>query len=138
MKIIEGMVLAGLCLLAVVDIKEKRIPVVPVALAGSLLAWYQLWQGTGIWELLAGILPGLLLLFLSVCTRGGIGAGDGWVLCVLGIAAGVQKTVTVLGTALVLEAVIAAFLLAVKKAGRKTELPFLPCVLTGYLVVLFW
>ncbi|MBO5353756.1 MAG: prepilin peptidase [Lachnospiraceae bacterium] len=136
MNVMEGMVLAGLFLLALVDIKEKMIPVIPVMAAGGLLMVYQLWQGKGIWEVLAGLLPGLLLLLLSFCTRGGIGSGDGGVLCVLGTACGVQETVAVLGLAFVLEAVIAAGLLVMRRAGRKTELPFLPCVLAGYIVVL--
>ncbi len=138
MNVMEGIVLAGLLLLALVDVKEKMIPVFPVAVAGCLLVVYQLWQGRSVLELLSGILPGLLLLFLSFCTRGGIGTGDGLVLCVLGIAFGAEQTVAVLGLAFVLEAVTAMLLLVFRKAGRKTELPFLPCVLVGYVTALLW
>lgn len=138
MNVVEGIILAGLILLAFLDIKKREIPVVPVVAAGVMLVVYRLCTGAGTGIIAVGLLPGLVMMFLSFCTRGGIGVGDGLVLCVLGVGCGVEQAVAVLGLAFVLAALTAAILLATGKAGRKTEFPFLPCVLAGYIIGLLW
>lgn len=138
MNIAEGIALGCLAGLSIYDLKTKRIVIKAVALLGIVVLVYRLCTGTGVLELAAGLVPGAGLLFVAFCTKESIGIGDGMVLCVLGLFCGLRKTMGVLGMALVFCAALAMVLLVLKRAGRKTELPFLPCLFAGYLLCLLW
>lgn len=138
MEVAEIVMSGCLAVLAGIDLKRKQVPVCPVALLGIAGVGFRIWNETGIWELFLGTVPGILLLVLSVCSRESIGIGDGLVLLVLGIFCGISTAVAVLGMALVLAAVLAMVLLTTGKAGRKTELPFIPCLCGSYLLCVLW
>lgn len=138
MSITEWIVLGVLAGFSVYDLKWKKVVVWAVLLSGVFVLVYRIVSGAGISELLAGLVPGLVLLLVSRCTRESIGIGDGLVLCVLGLFCGLRQVLAVLGMALVLSAALAMVLLVLKKAGRKTELPFLPCLFAGYLLCVLW
>ena len=138
MKLSELVVLLCLAVLAGIDLKIRKIPVLPVLFLGLFSVGFRLWAGIGLWELAAGMIPGVILLGLAVCTGESIGIGDGLVLLVLGGFAGIVRTVAVLGVALVLAAALSVCLLLLKKVKRKTELPFLPCLCGGYLLCMLW
>lgn len=138
MEIAEGIMLGVLAGFSVYDLKTRKVPLTAVAAAGVAALVYRLCVKTGILELAAGLVPGLLLLLLAYVTKESIGTGDGLLLCVVGVFCGLTGTLAVLGTALVLAAGVAAVLLISKRAGRKTELPFLPCLCAGYLLQLLW
>ena len=134
MEIAEWVVLFFMVVLAGIDLKTKQVPVLMVILLGVGCAIYRLWVGTGFWEMAAGAIPGALLLAIAVCSGESIGIGDGLVLFVLGVFCGASQAVAMLGMALFLVAVLAGVLLIIRRAGRKTELPFLPCLAGGYLL----
>jgi len=136
MSVIDAVVLGNLAILGWIDIKKKMIPVVPVAVAGSVLLLYRFWEGCTFFEVAAGLVPGAVLLLLAFCTRESIGTGDGLVFCMIGAGCGLENTVAVLGFALVCSALLAIVLLVLRKVRRKTVLPFLPCVFTGYVISL--
>lgn len=138
MSIPELVILSGLAGLSVIDLRIKRIPVYGVVLLGIIALAFRLLAGVGIWTLAVGVLPGAFLVLLAYATRESIGIGDGLVTCAMGIFCGIRQTVAVLGMALLLSAVLAMVLLVLKRAGRKTELPFLPCLCSGYLLCLLW
>lgn len=138
MNIAEWVALGSLGLLSVVDLKARKIPLLPVIILGMLAVVYRLWVGTSLFDMAAGVLPGCILLLLAMLTRESIGYGDGAVLVVLGLFCGVKQTVAAFGMALVLAALLAMILLVLKRVGRKTELPFLPCLCSGYVLCLLW
>ena len=138
MEIAEGVVLVCMAVLAGIDLKTKHVPVLLVALLGAGAVIYRFWTGAGIWEMAAGAIPGALLLVTAICSRESIGIGDGLVLFVLGVFSGALQAVAVLGMALFLAAVMAGILLIIRRAGRKTELPFLPCLGGSYLLCVLW
>lgn len=123
---------------AVYDIKTKTIPVAAVVVAVIAALIYRLCTGTGIMELAVGLVPGAFVLVLAFVTRESIGAGDGLVLCMLGLFCGWRQCLAVFGMALVLSAVLAMVLVVCRRAGRKTELPFLPSLFGGYLLFYLW
>ena len=96
------------------------------------------YTGTGVMELAMGLVPGAFVLVLAFVTRESIGAGDGLVLCMLGLFCGWRQCLAVFGMALVLSAVLAMVLVVCRRAGRKTELPFLPSLFGGYLLFCLW
>ena len=71
----------------------------------------------------------------SACLSGeALGVGDGLVLFALGMGYQADKILVMLFVALVLAAVVSVVLLLLKKAGRKSEIPFLPFLFLGWLV----
>ena len=95
-------------------------------LSTEALLWKQLW----------GILPGICVWILSHVTRGAIGRGDGYLLCVSGLALGVEANVAILFYGLLAAGLSSAVLLALRKVKRKTKLPFVPFLCGGYLILL--
>lgn len=81
-----------------------------------------------------GILPGLLLGAAAYITRQAVGYGDGAALMVCGIYDGFQGSILTLTGALFFSAAAALYFVAVKKAGLKKEIPFVPCLLGGYVL----
>lgn len=138
MGITEYVVLLCLATLAAIDLRIRKIPVLPVLFLGLFGVSFRLCTGGTFWELAAGVMPGVFLLALAVCTRESVGIGDGLVLLALGGFIGVARAVAVLGMALLLAAALSLWLLLWKKAKRKTELPFLPCLCGGYLLCVLW
>ncbi len=134
----EIIVLGSLLVLSAMDLRRKQIPLMPVLLLGVAAVIFRLCSGVAWIEVVAGTIPGLILIVLAFCTRESIGYGDGAVLCALGLFCGSKKSIAVLGMALVLASILAIMLLVMKKVGRKTELPFLPCLCSGYLLCLLW
>ena len=128
-------VLAGF---SVYDLKWKKINVIAIAVFAAVTLVYRICAGTEILELLLGLVPGICVSVAAVVTKESIGMGDGLVVCVLGIFGGLKPALAVLGMALLLSAMLAMILLVSKKAGKKTELPFLPCLSAGYLLYLLW
>lgn len=83
-------------------------------------------------DLIVSVIPGLLLMFLSVLGRGSIGTGDGIIILVLGLLMGCRTTMVILLTGLFLSAGWSVVLLIRKKAGRSSRIPMIPFILTGY------
>jgi len=133
MTVEDGVVFVILTGLALFDIKKKQVCLTILLPLGAVALFWRLFQGTPVPELLSGLLPGTGSLLLSYVTKESIGRGDGWVLCILGLFCGWKITLAVFCTALFFAAVWAMVLLVWKKAGRKTELPFLPCISLGFL-----
>ena len=85
-------------------------------------------------SVLVGMIPGICLLLISYLT-GLMGYGDGIVMTALGGCLGIQKAVLVLSTALFLTAICSVVLLLIRKVRRGSQLPFLPFLTLGWLLV---
>ncbi len=119
------------------DLRKHRISILLTAgifLAAVIL---RIWRGEYT-ALAAGILPGVLLLGLSWITKESLGYGDGLVQSVLGALLGWKKALEILLGAFFLAAIFSAAALAAHRLGRKSELPFLPFILSAYLVLLIF
>lgn len=132
--LIHGLVIALLIWNAWQDCRKKEI--VPVSLwiflaAGLLVNMVYAYQSPA--SLLGGMLTGGGILILSHLSKGAVGRGDGYLLCVTGVYLGTAETLALLLGALFLCAVWSLLLLALKRAGRKTEIPFVPFLLAAYL-----
>lgn len=130
-------VLLFLALLSAQDIKEKQISVKKVIGSGALALICRIMPGNG--QAAAGIigslLPGLFLILLAVVSKEKIGAGDGMTVMVLGLWLGGWQTLWILCIAIMLAGIFAAVCL-VKK--RKEPIPFIPFLLLGMEVLLFY
>lgn len=134
----EWIMLAVLAGFAVYDMKTKSVSLIAVAVFAVGVLIYRLFAGTGMAELAAGLIPGLLVVMLAFVTKESIGIGDGLMLCVLGMFCGWRRCLAAFGLALVISAVFAMVLLVCRRAGRKTEIPFLPGLFGGFFICCLW
>lgn len=86
------------------------------------------------WQNLWGVLPGAGILALSLMLKGSIGKGDGYLLCISGLALGLKQNLSILFYALFLAGGTAAVLLGLGKVKRDTKLPFVPFLLGGFVL----
>lgn len=122
----------GLGALAIIDIRNKKIPVWFVVTFSSVLFAIRLLDGIVWGEWICGLIVGFVVLILAIGTKEKIGIGDGFVLCALGIGYRLEEMISMVGISLFLIAICAIVLLLLKKANKKTELPFLPYLFIGY------
>lgn len=137
---IGGMALLGsmLCVSAWTDFKRKQVSMLVLggfAVAGIL--WQMLLKQESFLLLAAGSLIGFIVLGVSRLTKGGIGAGDGWILCVTGVYLGFYENMQLFFIALVLSAIAGMGLIVLRKADRKTEMAFVPFLLAAYVGLIF-
>ena len=85
--------------------------------------------------MIGGSLIGFIIMGISILTKGGIGLGDGGLLCVMGLYVGFYKNLEIFLLALLMASICGIVLLLIKKADRKTELPFVPFLTIAYIIV---
>lgn len=130
-KILIGIVLAGI---SVEDYKKRSVSLLKIMLmvfigiAGILIFdCYTIPMG------ILGLLPGLSIIGISYVSRGKIGLGDGLVLCALGFFVGINHVFIMLISALFIAAFFSAGMLLCKRFAWKSEMPFIPFILMGYI-----
>jgi leader peptidase (prepilin peptidase)/N-methyltransferase len=133
--------------LALIDLDTKRLPnviVVPSLLAGiALLGAAAVVRGD--LAALAGALLGgaglfVLYLILAIVSRGGMGMGDVKLAAVLGLYLGFLGWGNLLVgafAAFVFGGVFGLALMLIRRAGRKTQIPFGPWMIAGTWVGVF-
>lgn len=132
-----GFTALWLLVLAVLDIKERHVPVWMIALGGTLAAAtsaVSIWQGTmqgG--ELLWSIAPGAIMLAVVIFTKQA-GWADGAVLVAVGLLTGSHACVFSFALSMFLIPAVSLPLLVLRKVRKNTRLPYLPFLCTGYLV----
>lgn len=120
------------------DIKYKKICVswlLYFMLAS--IGYHLFFQQQSFFEICIGMIPGLLLLLLSVVSHGGIGEGDGILLLALGIDLGVEAAVQMLLCASAFAALYALFIYLYEKKSRNAQIPFVPFLFLAFATELF-
>lgn len=126
----------GLCSLE--DYRKKEICISPVILFGIVgLLMHLHYQNLSIYNLLAGIGVGLLLLVISKITGGRIGEGDGLVLMASGIYLGFWENTRLFLHGLLICGICSLFLLVFKKKKGTDEIPFIPFLLVAYMEMIW-
>ena len=121
-------------LLSIWDVRCKEIPVKPL-LAGLFAGLvYGVWREDG-WLLLMGIIPGVLLIFMSFLTKEKVGYGDGIMVIVLGLVLGWPDSLVVYMIAQFGVLLFAIALMAAKRMPGDTQIPFAPFLAAGVLIM---
>lgn len=115
------------------DIRRRQISLWFTGIFALLGLGNAIWEGRSSLWFLFPVGVGIGLLALSVVTGGALGMGDAWIVAALGIVLKPEEFAATLSIGLFLAAVWAAILLAVFGKSRKTEFPFVPFLLLGYL-----
>ena len=124
--------ITGMILLSIADIRERKIPVIYLAAFCMASSIYTLFFGTtGRDSFFFSLLPGFFLRAVSLCTREGIGYGDGWTVMALGLLTGADSCFAAVCAGLVLTALCSLSLLALHKVSGKSRIPFLPFLTIG-------
>lgn len=116
------------------DIKTHQISVVFVSLMGILgIITYLPFAKLESLSIAFGMTIGLGVLIISFFTRQQIGYGDGLILIVTGILLGFRNNMALFLGALIYSAMVGLSLLVIRKADKKTELPFVPFMFLSLL-----
>lgn len=126
-----------LCMLAVVDIRKRSLPLWLLGIGAVLALTYQ-WIArevpTVLW--LSGAAVGIGFLIISKVTEEAVGYGDGLLIGVLGIYLGIWELFCLLVTAFFLAALYAAIIMMRRKFRKKASFPFVPFLGAAYVIVL--
>ena len=132
-------IIVFLVLCSIQDIREKRLSVKMLVVAGLLFLGMSLvFEEMPIEKRLHNILPGMITFLLAFLTKEQIGYGDAACLVVLGIMVSAGSLFGAVMIGLILLSICSMILLAGKKADRKTTLPFLPFLSAGMLWQIIW
>lgn len=124
-------------ILAVVDLRWKKVPVWMLAAGGMLVTIVSFighenarLAGMG-W--LWGLMPGALFLLLWAVTKKA-GLADGLVLLVMGLTLDFSECIVSFILSLFVMSAVSLFLLAGHRVRKDTKLPYLPFLWMGYVL----
>lgn len=116
------------------DIKQKKIWL-PWLAVFFLEAVVLMFIGVSSWRVcLVGMIPGVLLIIISLISQGAIGLGDGYLVCVIGSLTGLERVMIILTGAMLISAATGMFLIIFRHWGRKSTLPFVPFLLIAFIL----
>ncbi|HEY4624307.1 MAG TPA: A24 family peptidase, partial [Solibacillus sp.] len=127
-------------IITVSDINYMLIPdkvllfFLPLLIIGRIISPLTPW-----WDGVLGAVIGFLILwFIAIVSKGGMGGGDIKLFFLLGLVLGTMNTLLTLFFAALLGLVFGGVLLIMRKQGRKTPIPFGPAIVIAALVVYFY
>lgn len=129
----QWILLLGVLLpIAITDIRQKKINVLLCVIGTIPGIIFSLIIGKEtITAVLFSLIAGGILLIISIFTRGEIGVGDGPAVIFAGSVLGIKNIITVLLISFTLAAIYSLLLLILKKANRKSRIPFMPFLFSG-------
>lgn len=127
-----------LVILSVEDIRKKKVSRI-LLISGFAMALFAFISGEDGWTVKLcstgkSIIPGGILLLIAYGTKKA-GIADGIVLLWLGILEGYQNCIFIVIAGLMTIAVVSGALLVFKKVRRDTEIPFLPFLTWGWILI---
>lgn len=125
-----------LLILAVEDMASKSVGVAELILGVGPIAVSLLTENEpgGVVRIL-GLIPGIVILIISLITKGKIGIADAVVLCILGLTVGIYESCAVLAVACMLLIAYSVALLAGGRLKRNSRVAFLPFLFIGFVMM---
>ena len=115
------------------DIRRREISLLLTVVYAGCGIIYSILQGRKIQDVLIPAGIGILFLAAGLISRGAIGAGDCWILLALGALLDTETYIRMLCIGFFLAAFWSGILLVIRRKSRKTEIPLVPFLLTGYI-----
>lgn len=116
-----------------IDLRKKEVSLAAAAAfsaAGVVLNWT---DNSVFWELFISLGIGCFFLGVSILTKGAMGLGDVWMLFALALMLDLQEFLMILFSALMLCALWGTAMLVIFRKNGKSEIPFVPFLLLGYV-----
>ncbi len=126
---------------SVEDLARKEISMWIIIFGGVISLFMSIWrfivEAYGPKDIVEGLIPGIIILVLAFISREGIGYGDGLLLLTIGPVFGIKSEVIGLMIAFFTSGIVSAFLLMIKRTGKRYTIPFVPFMTLGMGVSLF-
>lgn len=121
--------------LAVRDKRDMELSHRELWVTAAILFFAGMMSGEGVESRLGGVAYGAVVVVFCLFSKEALGLADGIIILVCGAAFGLYETAGYSFVAMVTAALVSVVLLVVRKAGRKTRLPFFPFLLFGYILM---
>lgn len=121
---------------AITDFRKKEINIpASVILVFAAVGMYFWGKDISLTNAIIGFAEGLILILVSVATKGQIGIGDGILLAAFGLMLGGRDNMVMFFFACLSSAFVSALMMIIKKADKKTRIPFVPFMVPGFLTM---
>lgn len=121
------------------DVRKKEIGIYKVFFTGIAGMLLHIFRGNmSIYNILGGMLLGIILLLAGRISKGNIGCGDGLILMVTGILLGTAGNMQLFFYGLLFAGIWALILLVLFRKKKNYEIPFIPFLLVSYVGMLLW
>ena len=123
-----------LLVLALIDIKNKQIPVKWLFWALLFIPLFIITGADGVSDHVLGFIPGGVFFCISFICKGQIGPADAFIVLCTGGCVGLKVIITAVSVSLLGIAGVSAVMLITGKMNRKSTIPYIPFVLFGYVI----
>lgn len=133
---IDILMVSVLGLESITDIRKRTCNLYVIAfgtILGGIFNYFFLHNDI-LW-LCRGVVPGVILICVSLISKQQIGMGDAMVFLFAGICVGLYKCLILLWISLVFAGIFGVIFCLAKKKEMKYRLPFIPFVAVGYAVL---
>ncbi|MCL2253027.1 MAG: hypothetical protein FWC09_01160 [Lachnospiraceae bacterium] len=135
----DAIILFFLAMFAFFDIKSKKIPLCLIMIFGIVAVLVSvLGSDFDKWAFLAKMMPGVFLLLISFISNQAIGYGDGLIVLLIGLLTPLHINISLILAAFLLSALASIIVLVLKKGTKNSKLPFVPFLLSAWVLVMFW
>lgn len=135
-KIVHICLIIILGVICVFDIKRKKIPVYMLIIlaAAGIISNFTVGE-FDIEKRIIAMLPGMILLIVSMITKQQIGYGDGMIILLMGLYIDIDDILSIVLSSFLLSSIAAIILMTVFKKKKNFEMAFSPFLLIGYGLV---
>lgn len=133
--LIWGMVIILIC--TVTDIKERYVNTGFCIINILLAAIIHTVVGNGFLAVCQGFIVGVIFIIISCLSRGTIGKGDGLLIMTVGSIVGLKLSVMIVVWAFMSCTIASLVAVVMGKLTMKSQIPFVPFILIGALIVTF-
>ena len=135
-KIVHICLIIILGVICVFDIKRKKIPVYMLIIlaAAGIISNFTVGE-FDIKKRIIAMLPGMILLIVSMITKQQIGYGDGMIILIMGLYIDIDDILSIVLSSFLLSSIAAIILMTVFKKKKNFEMAFSPFLLIGYGLV---
>ena len=135
-KIVHICLIIILGVICVFDIKRKKIPVYMLIIlaAAGIISNFTVGE-FDIEKRIIAMLPGMILLIVSMITIQQIGYGDGMIILIMGLYIDIDDILSIVLSSFLLSSIAAIILMTVFKKKKNFEMAFSPFLLIGYGLV---
>lgn len=117
------------------DIQTRYINlyILGIGLVFAIIFSFLCHENINIKSVVIGMIPGLLLLVITHIFKG-IGKGDAFVFIFTGIMCGYYDVIKIILFSFTISFIYAFFLLAIKRVDKNYSYPFVPFILSGFII----